>query len=52
MEKQEERFSLLSLIGALVVIATVVGTVVYTFSKLHQKKQEEEKWKDYEECGV
>ena len=46
-----ERSSLCGLILVLLVIAGSVAGIVYWFSS-HRRRLYEEKWKDYDECGL
>lgn len=53
MKKYEEKALILStLTSVLLAVALVITTVSFVVLKLKQKKKHDEKWKDYDECGV
>jgi len=38
--------------SAILSVCVLVGVVVFSVMKIHNKKQHNEKWKDYDECGI
>ncbi|MCD8220187.1 MAG: hypothetical protein LUC50_07710 [Ruminococcus sp.] len=51
MAHKSHRASILSLILILVAITAGVASIVYALS-VHHQHLHDEKWKDYEECGL
>lgn len=49
--RKEERSSLCGVLMVLVAIAVGVAGIVYALST-HRRHVNQEKWKDYDECGL
>ncbi|MBQ7046823.1 MAG: hypothetical protein IJN85_03675 [Oscillospiraceae bacterium] len=52
MEETKKRSSLWVFIPVLVAIIGTVASVAYLVYKALSNKSYEEKWKDYDECGI
>ena len=47
----EKRFSLIHVLFVAIGIATTIATIVYHIS-LQKRKISDDKWKEYDECGI
>ncbi len=47
-----EKSNKLSIISFLLGVAAVASTLAYFLYRLHSNRMHEEKWRDYEDCGI
>ena len=50
--KKEDQKKTISVVSILLGIAAVASTLAYLLYRAHAKKVYEEKWRDYEDCGI
>ena len=50
--KKEDQKKTISVVSILLGIAAVASTLAYLLYRAHCKKVYEEKWRDYEDCGI
>ena len=49
---ESEKNNKLSIISLLLGVAAVASTLAYLLYRLHSNRLQEEKWRDYEDCGI
>lgn len=52
MEEKKKRNSLAVFIPILLALISVITSVAYIVFKMSSNRSYEEKWKDYDECGI
>lgn len=52
MEEKKKRSALWVFVPVLTALVCVVASVAYIVFKIMSNKNYEEKWKDYDECGI
>lgn len=50
--KTENNKSKLSVVSLLLGVAAIASTLAYLLYRLHTERLHEEKWRDYEDCGI
>lgn len=51
-KKKKKNHVMLTVFSVLLCVTAVASTAAYILSKIAIKKAHEEKWKDYDECGL